>query len=1365
MIKKEIDGITILIPQTPRDEFELALTEALDVSMSGNAHDDNDISKQASEPKVYVQPGQKPPSNEPLKVGSKGGHYYNPESTPGSQPQAPVKTPSGVRVPPNWRNVQISKDDKSPLQATGIDSKGRRVYLYSAEHASNAAAVKFNRLKEFSKALISLTSKINRDFGSTEEAKVLYLIERTGFRIGSTRDTKAAKQAYGASTLSCSHVKITGNSLEFDFTAKKGVHVDKTIVDGKLAEEISNKCKSKNDAPIFNTNDVKVREYLHRISGKPFEVKDFRTYIGTTLAQQLVNNIELPKNEKELSRSKKFVAAEVSKVLGNTPAVALKAYIAPEVFTKWTSQFGAFDELKKSNDFDVFNDVFYDVDSPWEEFMIDDPDETEDDDNDEQAETEEGGEAEDEDEEARKEFGADIQKRSNEEISKMIEIMAPKKVKKEGKLVFLAGSIDMGAAEDWQSRVVNEFENEKVTFLNPRREDWDKSWKQDIENPEFREQVQWELDNQRKADVIAMYFAPDSKSPISLLELGLFADTGKMIVCCPDGFYRKGNVDIVCKKYNVEEVETFKDFIAKIREKLNASRFEKQSPGNFSVMEQAPTETGNQVSPPRKVHYQEKGGEDVEDNKEAYFEKQQNTEEKIYVQPGQKAPKGYSTKKGKRGGEFYNPKERQGQPQEQASEKTESPEELAQEGKLQVNYEAERDYREELLSKLKSHPVSYAKLDNTITPESVTALKENVDSYLGQYERFFDATSFNKARTVLYDVVNSASKTKRLTPSQIQELTNDSADKLIYQETIAWQTQMSDHGIRHIYGNVNFSNRMMDAMEKAGVPITPEDRLINDIVMVNHDIGYTCEMSRGSPVPWSKVHPQTGKMIFEGERDFFSKFFSEDELKKMGDYIEKHQSSTLDWENNRALTIISLSDNLSIFHEEKLPSLFKYIDGSLDDLFDIQIAIQNNNADGIEAAKKSLEAKVMSAQLPAYTKSWLMRAAEEVTGRTAKFTIPMLLGSVKHFGFSKDSGLTVDIDEDPMDERVAQYFNMGQENYEKLAESYGTILENNDDIKMTKDGKQLLNIKFTRHPDGYHQQIKKSNESQIQKGFDSDSDALFDRIDTAVMKMSHMMQPVQKLPRGAKKLAESLELSLYSNLRKKVNDWFDSVEKDSDVDGSLSSLRLKLLDWNTIHKLTSKSDIQEFWQKGYLAGVSEASLEPSIQNKGYMADKDNGINPALDRLRDNVFKDISTSMVKYRGQEIPLYSLKRDIDSKLRGRRNDTRRILKTEVAKAANLGLIDAWGEDPERYSFEYFWNAVIDDKTKKISQIRKEYNPLTYDEIEFLWKNQSQLIDGNHWEDDQFFQRCSISRELGSSEHKGNRFATQRHEFRSTL
>lgn len=120
--------------------------------------------------------------------------------------------------------------------------------------------------------------------------------------------------------------------------------------------------------------------------------------------------------------------------------------------------------------------------------------------------------------------------------------------------IFLAGSIEMGAAEPWQDALTSMLRDAGATILNPRRAAWDASWVQSIENPVFREQVEWELAAQELATVVLMYFAPSTRAPVTLLELGLLARSGKLVVCCPSGYWRKGNVDVVCARHGVEQV-------------------------------------------------------------------------------------------------------------------------------------------------------------------------------------------------------------------------------------------------------------------------------------------------------------------------------------------------------------------------------------------------------------------------------------------------------------------------------------------------------------------------------------------------------------------------------------------------------------------------------------------------------------------------------------------------------------------------------------------------------------------------------------------------------------------------------------------
>lgn len=148
----------------------------------------------------------------------------------------------------------------------------------------------------------------------------------------------------------------------------------------------------------------------------------------------------------------------------------------------------------------------------------------------------------------------------------MTEIKAPGFVSNKIATIFLAGSIEMGAAENWQEKVTRLLSGTHWTLLNPRRNDWDSSWEQKISNPQFFEQVSWELQGIEDSEYVFLYFDPATKSPISLLELGLVAGLApeKLLVICPDGFWRKGNVDVVCDRYRIKQFSSIEDAITSI---------------------------------------------------------------------------------------------------------------------------------------------------------------------------------------------------------------------------------------------------------------------------------------------------------------------------------------------------------------------------------------------------------------------------------------------------------------------------------------------------------------------------------------------------------------------------------------------------------------------------------------------------------------------------------------------------------------------------------------------------------------------------------------------------------------------------------
>ena len=120
--------------------------------------------------------------------------------------------------------------------------------------------------------------------------------------------------------------------------------------------------------------------------------------------------------------------------------------------------------------------------------------------------------------------------------------------------LFLAGSIEQGSAEEWQQKVINDlnkYETKKdIEVFNPRRLQWDSSWPNDPAFEEFKNQVDWELNYLTIADVVFFWFDPNTKSPISLLELGIVLNSEQYVVIyCPKEFYRYGNVKITANYF------------------------------------------------------------------------------------------------------------------------------------------------------------------------------------------------------------------------------------------------------------------------------------------------------------------------------------------------------------------------------------------------------------------------------------------------------------------------------------------------------------------------------------------------------------------------------------------------------------------------------------------------------------------------------------------------------------------------------------------------------------------------------------------------------------------------------------------------
>ncbi|KAH7028140.1 uncharacterized protein B0I36DRAFT_328662 [Microdochium trichocladiopsis] len=148
--------------------------------------------------------------------------------------------------------------------------------------------------------------------------------------------------------------------------------------------------------------------------------------------------------------------------------------------------------------------------------------------------------------------------------------------------VFLAGSTSSslpGPSSDWRASLASSLANYQVTIFDPARPDWDASWRESADFAPWKEQVQWELDMQEAAAAVVVWFARDTKAPVSLLELGLVARQraagdgegarrSKAVVVCEEGFWKEGNVRMVCERFGVEVVDGVGELVGCLKERF-----------------------------------------------------------------------------------------------------------------------------------------------------------------------------------------------------------------------------------------------------------------------------------------------------------------------------------------------------------------------------------------------------------------------------------------------------------------------------------------------------------------------------------------------------------------------------------------------------------------------------------------------------------------------------------------------------------------------------------------------------------------------------------------------------------------------------
>jgi DNA topoisomerase I len=242
-----------------------------------------------------------------------------------------------LRIPPAWRDVRIARGDDSPLQAVGVDKKGRTQYRYHDRFRAAREEEKFRHVVEFGESLPALRRRVRADLRSEGRERVLAaivrLIDQGFFRIGNDRSAES-ESTYGLTTIQPRHVAVDGNTLRFDYIGKWKKKQQRAISDADVAA-IVRALKASHRRALFGVKDRHVNDYIQSIIGDDFTAKDFRTWAGTLLCSIALAMQGQGTSKAERKRKIKRAIDATAEQLGNTAAVCRKSYVCPRLLDEY----------------------------------------------------------------------------------------------------------------------------------------------------------------------------------------------------------------------------------------------------------------------------------------------------------------------------------------------------------------------------------------------------------------------------------------------------------------------------------------------------------------------------------------------------------------------------------------------------------------------------------------------------------------------------------------------------------------------------------------------------------------------------------------------------------------------------------------------------------------------------------------------------------------------------------------------------------------------------------------------------------------------------------------------------------------------
>lgn len=257
-----------------------------------------------------------------------------------------------LAIPPAWSDVWICPSPNGYLQATGMDDKKRKQYIYHEDWRKLSQENKFNKMIEFGELLPKIRKRVSEDMAAdTLErnkiiATVIWLLGETMIRIGNDEYAKE-NNSFGLTTLRNKHVKIRGKQVTFEFVGKSGIQHTVKISHPRIVKiikeifelpgyELFQYIDDAGQRQAIDSSDI--NKYLQELTDEDITAKDFRTWGATTRSALELYTIGPSESEEQIKSNITKAVKKVAKHLRNTAKVCRSYYIHPTIIKSYENK-------------------------------------------------------------------------------------------------------------------------------------------------------------------------------------------------------------------------------------------------------------------------------------------------------------------------------------------------------------------------------------------------------------------------------------------------------------------------------------------------------------------------------------------------------------------------------------------------------------------------------------------------------------------------------------------------------------------------------------------------------------------------------------------------------------------------------------------------------------------------------------------------------------------------------------------------------------------------------------------------------------------------------------------------------------------